>query len=62
MRTLHLAPDEILLAVKIAVDPNMLMAEVSLLLDNIEKKIRESNKSIRLIYIEPDTKKEAKST
>jgi cation diffusion facilitator family transporter len=57
LRTLHLAPDEILLAVKLTVDSEMLMFDVSLLLNKIELKIRESNKSIKLIYIEPDISK-----
>ena len=57
MKTLHLAPDEILLAVKVTLESNMLMSDVSVLLNNVEKKIRESNKSIKLIYIEPDTNK-----
>lgn len=54
MRTLHLSPEEILLAVKIAVDPKLTMVELSALINNIEKRIRRHNDKITLIYIEPD--------
>lgn len=54
MRSLHLAPEEILLAIKIGVDEKMVMKEVSQLINNIEKKIRASNPAIKLIYVEPD--------
>ena len=58
MRTLHLAPDEVLLAVKITLSGELSMQEVGSLIDKIEGKIRKSNKAIKLIYIEPDVFKE----
>ena len=58
MRTLHLAPDEVLLAVKITLSGELSMQEVGSLIDKIEGKIRKSNKAIKLISIEPDVFKE----
>ena len=58
MRSLYLSPEEILLAVKVAVDPELSMAQLSDTINLAENKIRESNPLITLIYIEPDIIKE----
>ena len=54
MRTLHLSPEEILLAIKIGVNPTLSMSELSNLINEIEGVVREGNNKIKLIYIEPD--------
>ena len=53
LKTLHLAPDEILLAVKLAVNPDLTMRELSILTEKVERKIRKSNNKIKFIYLEP---------
>lgn len=54
LRTLHLSPDEILLAIKIGVNPALSMSQLSSLINLIERSVREKNEKIKLIYIEPD--------
>jgi cation diffusion facilitator family transporter len=54
MRTLHLGPDELLVAVKIGVPRGDTAAEVARLIDAAEVRIREAVPIARVIYIEPD--------
>jgi cation diffusion facilitator family transporter len=55
MRTLHLGPDEILLAAKIAVQPTDSASAVSKIIDNAEVAIRATvPKASIVIYLEPD--------
>lgn len=61
LKSLHLSPEEILLAVKIGVKKDLTMKELDILIDRIEKKIRKSNKNIKLIYIEPAIYKKSKN-
>ncbi|WP_433252318.1 cation diffusion facilitator family transporter [Streptosporangium sp. CA-135522] len=54
MRTLHLGPEEILVAAKIAVDHDDTAAEVARGIDEAEQRIRAAVPEARVIYLEPD--------
>lgn len=54
MRTLHLGPDELLVAAKIAVRHDDTAAAVAAAIDAAEAKIREAVPIARVIYLEPD--------
>lgn len=54
MRTLHLGPEELLVAVKVGVARTAAAAEVAGAIDAAERSIRESEPTARVIYIEPD--------
>lgn len=58
MKTMHLGPDDILLAVKI--DFNAVTdVEIAESINNVEKRVREINPAKFIIYIEPDIKIES---
>jgi cation diffusion facilitator family transporter len=59
MRTEHLGPDEILLAVKVEYDSKLTFDEVANAIDASEANIRAAVPAARLIYIEPDFKRPA---
>jgi cation diffusion facilitator family transporter len=54
MRTLHLGPEEILVAAKIAVEHDDTAAEVARGINEAEQRIREAVPMARVIYLEPD--------
>ncbi|MCF6474996.1 cation transporter [Nonomuraea sp. MG754425] len=54
MRTLHLGPEELLVAAKIAVERNETAADVAQGIDEAERRIREAVPIARVIYLEPD--------
>ncbi|MFI1990054.1 cation diffusion facilitator family transporter [Actinoplanes sp. NPDC020271] len=54
MKTLHLGPEELLVALKIAVPRSETAAEVAKHIDETEVRIREAVPIARVIYIEPD--------
>jgi divalent metal cation (Fe/Co/Zn/Cd) transporter len=54
LRTLHVGPEELLVAVKIAVTSDDTAAEVARGIDAAESRIREAVPMARHIYIEPD--------
>lgn len=54
MRTLHLGPEELLVAAKIAVQHDDTATEVAHAIDAAEKRIREAVPTARVIYLEPD--------
>ncbi|GLY01170.1 MULTISPECIES: cation diffusion facilitator family transporter [Actinoplanes] len=54
MKTLHLGPEELLVALKIAVPRSETAAEVATHIDETEARIREAVPIARVIYIEPD--------
>jgi hypothetical protein len=54
MKTLYLGPEELLVAVKIAVPPTENAAEVAQHINETESRIREAMPVARVIYIEPD--------
>jgi len=53
-RTEHIGPDEILLAAKVAFDPDLTVTALAAAIDRVEADIRAAVPSVRLIYIEPD--------
>lgn len=54
MRTLHLGPEELLVAAKIAVKHDDTAADVARAIDAAEARIREAAPIARVIYLEPD--------
>ncbi len=54
MKTMHLGPDELLVAAKIAVTPTDSAAEVAHTIDAAETRIRAAEPVARMIYLEPD--------
>ncbi|MEV0094653.1 cation diffusion facilitator family transporter [Streptomyces sp. NPDC050738] len=54
MRTLHLGPEELLVAAKIAVQHDDTAAEVAAAINAAESRIREAVPIARVIYLEPD--------
>ncbi|MCY0951940.1 cation diffusion facilitator family transporter [Streptomyces sp. H27-S2] len=54
MRTLHLGPEELLVAAKIAVRSDDTAAEVARAINDAETRIREAVPIARVIYLEPD--------
>ena len=57
LRTLHLGPDEILVAAKIGVGPSASGEEIAALIDTIEVGLRSAVPSATLIYLEPDIRR-----
>ena len=54
MKTLYLGPEELLIAAKIAYQPNQTLDNVSAATNQIENRIRKAMPIARMIYIEPD--------
>lgn len=54
LRTLHLGPEDILLAAKLEFNDRLNAREISNLINGFERDIRESYPQIRRIFIEPD--------
>ncbi|CAL9463713.1 cation diffusion facilitator family transporter [Streptomyces sp. enrichment culture] len=61
MRTLHLGPEELLVAAKIAVRHDNTAAEVARAIDAAEARIRAAVPIARVIYLEPDIYSEAEA-
>ncbi|MFD3521354.1 cation diffusion facilitator family transporter [Streptomyces sp. NPDC058653] len=59
MRTLHLGPEELLVAAKISVEHDDTAAEVAHAINAAESRIREAVPIARVIYLEPDIYSEA---
>ncbi|MEV0617072.1 cation diffusion facilitator family transporter [Nonomuraea sp. NPDC050404] len=62
MRTLHLGPEELLVAAKIAVQHDDTAAEVARGIDEAERRIREAEPIARVIYLEPDLDRQSATT
>ncbi|MER7726624.1 cation diffusion facilitator family transporter [Streptomyces sp. NPDC096323] len=62
MRTLHLGPEELLVAAKIAVQHDDTATEVAHAINAAESRIREAVPIARVIYLEPDIYNEAAAT
>jgi cation diffusion facilitator family transporter len=60
MRTLHLGPDELLVAAKIAVDHDETALDVARTIDAAETRICEAVPIARIIYLEPDIYRESR--
>ena len=54
MKTLHLGPEELLVAAKVAVSPQEHADDVAEAIDAAERRVREAEPIARMIYIEPD--------
>ena len=54
LRTLHLGPDEVLVAAKIDVDPDLPAGDLAVAIDAAEHRLREVLPSARYVFIEPD--------
>ena len=54
MKTLHLGPEEVLVAAKIAVVPCDTALEVTETIDRAESNIREAEPMVTALYLEPD--------
>lgn len=54
LRTLHLGPDELLVAAKIGVDPSRTALQVSSIIDAAERRLRETVTKECVVYLEPD--------
>ena len=54
MRTLHLGPEELLVAVKIGVPREATAAEIASSIDAAERAMREAEPTAQVIYVEPD--------
>ena len=54
LKTLHLGPDEVLVAAKIAVEPTESAVRVAQVIDNAEAAIRAANPMVTSLYLEPD--------
>jgi len=61
MRTMHLGPEELLVAAKIAVRPDATADDVARAIDSAERRIRSAVPIARVIYLEPDIYAEAKA-
>ena len=61
MRTLHLGPEELLVAAKIAVRHEETATEIASAIDAAEARIREAVPIARVIYLEPDIYSEAEA-
>ncbi|WP_431952898.1 cation diffusion facilitator family transporter [Actinacidiphila sp. bgisy167] len=59
MRTLHLGPEELLVAAKIAVRHDDKATEIARAIDAAEARIREAAPIARVIYLEPDVYRES---
>ena len=53
MRTMHLGPEELLVAVKIDLDPTLSFVEVAAIIDEAEALVRAAVPSALRIYLEP---------
>jgi len=54
LRTMYLGPEELLVAIKIAVPGNDTAADIAAAIDSAEDRIRAAVPAARLIYVEPD--------
>ncbi len=54
LRTLHLGPEELLVAAKVELEPSFSFAQVAETIDRAEARVREAVPSAHLIYLEPD--------
>jgi divalent metal cation (Fe/Co/Zn/Cd) transporter len=54
LRTLHLGPDELLVAAKLAMPAALTLADVAAAIDAAERRVRAAVPTARVIYLEPD--------
>ena len=61
LKTLHLGPEEILVAAKIAVEPTESAVRVAQVIDNAEAAIRSANPMVTALYLEPDIDRDVRA-
>jgi cation diffusion facilitator family transporter len=54
MRTLHIGPEELLVAAKLEFDSSLTLDELSRVINRLEERVRERLPIAKIIYIEPD--------
>jgi cation diffusion facilitator family transporter len=54
MRTLHLGPEELLVAAKVELEPRLSAQEIARAVNSSEERVREAVPIARVIYMEPD--------
>lgn len=57
LRTLHLGPDELLVAAKLAVAPDVTTADLAVAIDQAEARVRAEVPIARPMYLEPDLRR-----
>lgn len=57
MRTLHIGPDEILIAAKLAVRPDVTAPEIAAGIDEAEERVRAALPMTARVYVEPDIRR-----
>ena len=57
LRTLHLGPDELLVGVKLDVDPTVSLPELAAVIDDAEARTRAVVPQARVMYVEPDIRR-----
>ena len=57
LRTMHLGPDDVLVAAKVGVPAEMTANDVGRLMDDAEARIRAAVPAARLIFLEPDVRR-----
>jgi cation diffusion facilitator family transporter len=57
LRTLHLGPDELLVGVKLDMDPTVTVPELAAVIDDAEARTRAVVPQARVIYVEPDIRR-----
>ena len=57
LRTMHLSPDQLLIAAKLDFAPQLTVAELAAAIDNAEASLRAALPSAETIYIEPDIRR-----
>jgi divalent metal cation (Fe/Co/Zn/Cd) transporter len=57
MKTLHIGPDDVLVAAKIDVDPSLSISELAQAIDAAEVRVRSVTPFNVIIHIEPDIKR-----
>jgi cation diffusion facilitator family transporter len=54
LRTMHLGPEELLVAAKVEMDPELSASEAARVIDQAQARLREAVPSARVVYLEPD--------
>jgi divalent metal cation (Fe/Co/Zn/Cd) transporter len=54
--TMHLGPDFVILAMKIAFEPSIKLADLEAVIDEIERRIRGALPEMKKIFVEPDSR------
>jgi divalent metal cation (Fe/Co/Zn/Cd) transporter len=54
LRTMHLAPEEVLVAARVELDHNLSSDDAARVIDEAQARLREATPSARIIYLEPE--------